>query len=97
PELTRVLHLDRQSPILLEQVLTHEPGVVAGATGREDDLVGLPELADVEVESAEVGGGVRLVQPAAHGGPDGLRLLVNLLEHVVRELAPIRGARAPLA
>ena len=40
-----------------------------------------------EVQPAEVGGGVRVVQPPPHGVADRLRLLVNLLEHVVRVVA----------
>ena len=41
----------------------------------------------VEVQAAEVGGGVGVVEPAAHGVLERLGLLVDLLEHVVLEVA----------
>ncbi len=41
------------------------------------------ELLGVEVQAAEVRGGVALVEPAAQGVLEGLGLLVDLLEHVV--------------
>ena len=48
----------------------------------------------VEVQAAEVGGGVGVVEPAAHRVGERLRLLVDLLEHVVREVALVGVAVA---
>ena len=47
-----------------------------------------------EVQAAEVGGRVGVVEPAAHRVLERLRLLVDLLEHVVREVALVRVAVA---
>ena len=41
----------------------------------------------VEVQAAEVGGRVGVVEPAAHGVLERFGLLVDLLEHVVLEAA----------
>ena len=50
----------------------------------------------VEVQAAEVGGGVGVVEPAAHGVLERLGLLVNLLEHVVLEVALVGVAGVPV-
>ena len=47
----------------------------------------------VEVQAAEVGGGVVVVEPAAHGVFERLGLLEDLLEHVVLEAALVGVAR----
>ena len=86
-ELAGVLHLHRDAGQLLEEVLADEPGVVARAAGGHDDAVDLAELLRREVQAAEVGGAVGLVEPAAHRRRERLGLLVDLLEHVVREVA----------
>src|SRR5262249_38213583 len=84
---------------LLEQVLADERRVVAGAAGGEDEALGPPQLADVEVEAAEAGGAVGGVEPAAGGVLQRLGLLVDLLEHGVGEDAPggVRGVPLDVA
>src|SRR5439155_5993477 len=66
-ELAGVLYLDRDARELLEQVLAHQRRVVAGAARRQDDPLGAAQLLRVEVEAAEVGGGVGVVEAAAQG------------------------------
>ena len=68
--------------------------MVAGAARGHDDAVDLPQLLRAEVESAEVRGRVVGREPAAHRVGERLRLLVNLLQHVVREVALLRVAVA---
>ena len=48
----------------------------------------------VEVQAAEVGGGVGVVEPAAQGVLQRLGLLVDLLEHVVLERALVASSAA---
>ena len=50
----------------------------------------------VEVQAAEVGGGVGVVEPAAQGVLQRLGLLVDLLEHVVLEDALVGVAGVPV-
>ena len=50
----------------------------------------------VEVQAAEVGRGVGVVEPAAHGVLQRLGLLVDLLEHVVLEVALVGVAGVPV-
>ena len=89
-ELAGVFDLDGDARELFQQVLAHEGGVVAGAARRQDDALHLAQPARVDVEAAEVGGRVGLVEPAAQGVLDRLGLLVDLLEHVVFVDAPVR-------
>ena len=49
----------------------------------------------VEVKPAEVSGRVGVVEPAAHRVRDRLRLLVNLLQHVVRVVAEFSASPSP--
>src|SRR6516165_1361240 len=84
-KLRGILDLDRDAGKLLEQVLAHERRVIAGTAGRKDEAVGPAKLLGVKVETAEVSAFIRSIQPAAHGVFQGLRLLIDLLEHVVFE------------
>ena len=93
-ELAGVLDFDRHAGEFLEQVFADQPRVVARAAGGHDDAVDLAQLLRREVQAAEVGGGVVVVEPAAHRVGERLGLLVNLLEHVVREVALVRVAVA---
>ena len=95
-ELAGVLDLDRDAGELLEQVLADQGRVVAGAAGGQDDALGPAQLLRVEVQAAEVGGGVGLVEPAAQGVLQRLGLLVDLLEHVVLEDALVGVAGIPV-
>ena len=92
-ELAGVLDLDRQAGEFLEQVLADDARVVARAAGGEDDprrprgaaaasRFSPPKWAVASASS----------QPAAHGRGDRLRLLEDLLEHVVREARPCRAS-----
>src|ERR1041385_3121290 len=66
-KLAGVLHLHRNPRKFLEQILAHERCMIAGPTRRQNDTFGAAELLSVEVESAEVGAGVGVVESAAEG------------------------------
>ena len=70
--------------------------MVARAAGREDDAFGPAELLGVEIEAAEVGAAIAVVEPAAHGVFQRFGLLVDLLEHVMLVLAFVGIARIPV-
>ena len=88
-ELAGVLDLDRHARELLEQVLADQRRVVARAARRHHDPLGLAQPLHVEVEAAEVGRAVGLVQPAAQGVLQRLGLFVDLLEHEMVEAARV--------
>ena len=94
-ELAGVLDLDRDAGELLEQILADQGRVIAGAARGQDDALGAAELLRVEVQAAEVSGGVGVVEPAAQGVLQRFGLLVDLLEHVVIEDALVGVARRP--
>ena len=81
-----VLDFHRDAGKLLDEVLTDECGVPACAAGGEHDPVNVSELLGGEVESAEPGGRLVFIESAPHRVFDGLRLLEDLLEHVVFEI-----------
>src|SRR5262249_53577230 len=62
-----------------------EGRVPACTAGGQDDPVDAAKLLRREIETAEFGRAVLLVQAAAHRVFDRLWLLVNLLEHVMRK------------
>ena len=57
-----------------------------GTAGGENDPIDLAQLSDIEIESAELGGGFFIIESAAHGVLDGLGLLEDFLEHVMLEI-----------
>ena len=69
--------------------------MIAGAAGGHDDAIDAAQLLGLEIEAAEVGAAIGVAEPAAHGVFQRLGLLVNLLEHVVLEIALVWRRRAP--
>ena len=88
-ELAGVLHFHRHSRELLEQIFTHQRGVIAGAARRHDDAIRLTQPLHVEIEAAEMGRAVALFQSAAQGVLERFGLFVNLLEHEMLEAARV--------
>ena len=74
---------------LLDQVRAHLPRVVGGAAAEELDPLDVAQLAGVQVDAAELRGGEPLVEAAHDRAADGVRLLVDLLAHVVAEGAEL--------
>ena len=70
--------------------------MIAGAARRQDDALGLAQLLRIEVEAAEVGGALGIVEPAAQGVLQRFGLLVDLLEHVVLEDALVGVGGVPV-
>ena len=70
--------------------------VIAGAASGEDEALGPAKLAGVQVQAAEVGGGVLVRKPAAHGVFQGFGLFVDLLEHVMLEVPLLGVTRVPV-
>src|SRR5207237_7371674 len=66
-----------------QQILADECCVPARAAGSENDPVDSAKLLRREIEAAEFGGGVGIVEPAPHRIFKSLRLLEDFLEHVV--------------
>ena len=95
-ELAGVLDLDGDAGELLEQILADQRRVIAGAAGRQDDALDLAQLLRCR-GSGRRSGRVRVgvVEPAAQGVLQRFGLLVNLLEHVVLEVALVGVARRP--
>ena len=62
-------------------------GVARGAAAAENDAVDGAQLRIGHLEAAELGCGFLAREPAAHGVADRSRLLVDLLEHVMRVVA----------
>ncbi len=75
-----------------KQVFADQPRVPARAAGREHDPVHPPQILRIEVQAAELGRRFILIEAAPHGVFHGLRLLENLLEHVMFEAAAVRVA-----
>jgi len=61
----------------------------ACAAGGEDNSIDGAKLLRREIQAAELRAAVLIVQPAAHSVFQSLRLLKNLLEHVVRKAAQL--------
>ena len=70
--------------------------MVAGAAGGEDKAFGAAQLLAVDIEAAKVGAGVGIGEAAAHGVFHGLGLLVDLLEHVMVEVAAVAITHIPI-
>src|SRR6266404_5108751 len=92
-ELAGVLDLDRDAGKLFEEIFAYQGSMVAGAAGGQEEAIGLAELLAVNIEAAEVSAGITVGQPAAHGILQRLRLLVDLLQHVMRETALVDFAQ----
>ena len=88
-ELARGLGVGRDPGQLLDQGGAHLAGVVGGSAAEELDVLDVPQLAGVEVDAAEPGRREALLEAAAQRPADGARLLVDLLAHVVAELAEL--------
>ena len=88
-QFTRVLDLGRNPGKFLDQVLAHEPGVPAGATGGQDDPVDPSQFSHVGIEPPEDRCRIVAIHPPPHRVADTVGLLVDLLEHVVRKIAEI--------
>lgn len=67
------------------EVFAHHGGVHGGAAAAEDDAFNGTQLGVGHVESAEFGGGLLDREAAAEGVAHAIGLLVDFLEHVVRE------------
>jgi hypothetical protein len=89
PELRRGLRVGRDAGQFLGQHRAHLPGVVGRAAAEELHLPDRPELARVQVDAAQLGRCEPLVETAAQRPAQGLRLLVDLLAHVVLERAEL--------
>src|SRR5512136_2511911 len=63
------------------------------AAGRDDDTVHSPQLSGGHVQTAKAGHGAVVFNPAPERVANRLRLLEDLFEHVVGELALLRGFR----
>ena len=63
--------------------------VPAGSAGGEHNAIDATQLLRVEIQSTELRRGLVVVEPAAHRVGDCLRLLKNLLEHVMLVVTPI--------
>ncbi len=91
-QLAGVLDLGRDPREFFQQVFADKPRVPARAAGREHDPVHPPQILRIEVQAAELGRGLILIEAAPHSVFDGLRLLEDLLEHVMLEAAAVRVA-----
>ena len=70
--------------------------MITGATGGQDEAFRLAELLAIEIQAAEMGAGIAIGEPPAHGILERLRLLVDLLEHVMLEIALVRISGVPV-
>ncbi len=98
-ELAGELHLRGKMGERLDEVFAHQRGVVRGAAAAEDDALDAAQLLGRHLEPAEDRGRFLEREPAAHGVVDGLGLLVDFLQHVVRvsALADVFGRELDLA
>ncbi len=88
-QLAGVLDFDRNAGELFDQVLADQRRVPTRAAGGEHDAVDRPQLLRREVQAAEHGGRLVAIEPAAHRVANGLGLLEDFLEHVVRIAAEL--------
>ena len=95
-ELARVFDFGGQMGQFLEQIFPHQTRVPARAAGGDDDAVHRPQFGERHVQPTELGRARIAVDASAQRVLDGARLLENLLEHVVRELAPLHRRRLEL-
>jgi hypothetical protein len=79
-----------------EQIFADQRRMPAGAAGRDDNVIDLAQLRQSHVQAAEFGGGVVVSDAAAQGVADGLGLLMDFLEHEMRELAALGSFRIEL-
>ncbi len=90
-ELRGELDLARDAGPVLDRVLRHHRGIERGAAGDDDDLVDLAQLVVGQPHLVELQATVGRVS-TQQGVGDGLRLLVDLLEHEPVE-ATLLGSR----
>ena len=83
PELAGGLGVGRDAGELLDDHRAHLGGVVGRAAAEELDLADRTELAGVQVDAAEPCRGEAIVEPAPERAAQRVRLLVDLLAHVV--------------
>ena len=88
-ELAGVLRLGRDAGQVFEEELADQAGVERRAAGREDDVLGLRQLAQMVGDAAQHDLAALLVDPPAQAGAERFRLLEDLLEHVVLEAAQL--------
>ncbi len=86
-ELRSILHFHGNLSCLLDEVLTDEGRVPAGATGADDDAAGIDELILVFDDAAEGDIVALVVQATFDAGAQGVGLLPDFLQHEVREAA----------
>ena len=84
-----VFDFDRDAGEFLDQVFADQRRVPARAAGGEDDAVDAPQLLRRQVQAAEHGRRLVVVEPAAQRVLDRLRLLEDFLEHVVGIVAQL--------
>ena len=90
-EFAGVFDFDRDVREFLDEVFAGERGVPAGAAGGDHNTFDAAEFGVGHVEPAKPGGDFLEIEPTAHGILERARLLVDLLEHVMRESAELDG------
>src|SRR5712692_4306332 len=70
--------------------------MITGTAGGQDESLGPAQLLRVEIESAEMGAGVGIVEPASHGVQERVGLLINLFEHVMLKFALVAVPDIPI-
>ena len=94
PELRRILHFRRDPGDLLEHVLADQRRMPRRAACRQNDPPRTQQPSDDILEAAQLDVPLFHQQPPAHGVPDRLRLLVDLLQHEVIDSRRARSARS---
>jgi hypothetical protein len=96
PELARQVHVDRDPGEFFQHVLADEPGVVCRAAGDDDELLLRGECVEERLR-APVEGHLPLlgIEPVHQRLLDRRRLLMDLLQHEVREAAFARRRQVP--
>ena len=94
-ELRAVVDLDGDTRQLLDQELAHQRRVPRGAAAHQMDLSRARQLVLGKIELGQIDGAGFEGDTSAQGVGDGLRLLVDLLQHEVPVAALLRGHGVP--
>ena len=92
-EFAGVLDFGRQVRQFFEQVFAHQAGMPARAAGGDDDAVHRPQFGGGHVQPAKARHGAVVVDAAPQRVAHRLRLLEDLLEHVMRKAALLGSFR----